>query len=50
MTLDFEKEYEYSFPFDEEELANLKDIVQSTAHLIIQFARQGGLGNAETYC
>ncbi len=36
--------------FDEEELANLKDIVKSTAHLIIQFARQGGLGRAETYC
>ena len=35
--------------FDEEELANLKDIVQSTAHLIIQFARQGGLGNAANF-
>lgn len=35
--------------FDEEELNNLKDIVKSTAHLIIQFARQGGLGNAANF-
>lgn len=32
--------------FDETEMASLQDIIQSTAHLIIQFARQGGLGNA----
>ncbi len=36
--------------FDEEELANLKDIVQSTEHLIIQFARQGGLAKAASDC
>lgn len=35
--------------FTEEELEDLKDIVQSTAHLIIQFARQGGLGNAANF-
>ena len=31
---------------DELELTQLKDIIKSTAHLIIRFARQGGLGNA----
>lgn len=35
--------------FDELELAQLKDIIKSTAHLIIRFARQGGLGNAANF-
>ena len=35
--------------FDELELAQLKDIMKSTAHLIIRFARQGGLGNAANF-
>lgn len=30
--------------FGELELTQLKDIIKSTAHLIIRFARQGGLG------
>lgn len=35
--------------FTNEELSNLKEIITSTAHLIIQFARQGGLGNATNF-
>ena len=35
--------------FDEEEMRQLEEIIQSTAHLIIQFARQGGLGNAANF-
>ena len=35
--------------FDEEETRQLEGIIQSTAHLIIQFARQGGLGNAANF-
>jgi hypothetical protein len=35
--------------FDELELMQLKDIIKSTAHLIIRFARQGGLGNAANF-
>ena len=35
--------------FTDEEMDNLKDIVESTAHLIIRFARQGGLGNAANF-
>ena len=35
--------------FDEEEMRQLEAIIQSTAHLIIQFARQGGLGNAANF-
>lgn len=35
--------------FDDAEMKILKDIVESTAHLIIRFARQGGLGNASNF-
>lgn len=35
--------------FDAEEMKQLEDLIQSTAHLIIQFARQGGLGNAANF-
>ena len=32
--------------FNEVEIEHLKDIIKSTAHLIIRFARQGGLCHA----
>lgn len=32
--------------FSEEDINKFNDILQSTSHLIIRFARQGGLGNA----
>lgn len=32
--------------FSEDELANLKDIVESTAHIIIKYSKLGGLENA----
>ncbi len=35
--------------FEDKEMDNLKEIVESTAHLIIRFARQGGLGNAANF-
>lgn len=35
--------------FTSDEMEHLKDIVKSTSHLIIQFARQGGLGNAANF-
>ncbi len=35
--------------FEENEIDQLKEIIQSTAHLIIKFARQGGLGNAANF-
>ncbi len=35
--------------FDEDEMNSLKEIIESTAHLIIRFARQGGLGNAANF-
>ena len=35
--------------FNDVEIEHLKDIIKSTAHLIIRFARQGGLGNAANF-
>jgi len=35
--------------FDAEEIAKLQEIIESTAHLIIRFARQGGIGNAASF-
>lgn len=35
--------------FSDSELDGLKEIIESTAHLIIRFARQGGLGNAANF-
>jgi len=35
--------------FTSDEMEHLKDIVKTTSHLIIQFARQGGLGNAANF-
>lgn len=32
--------------FSEDELANLKDIIESTAHIIIKYSKLGGLENA----
>ena len=35
--------------FDKEEVAGFQELLESTAHLIIRFARQGGIGNAANF-
>lgn len=35
--------------FTSDEMEILRDIVKSTSHLVIQFARQGGIGNAANF-
>lgn len=37
----------YNYTFDEVE--KYMELIRSTAHLIIQFARQGGFDNAESF-
>lgn len=35
--------------FTKEEIEKYQEIIESTAHLIIRFARQGGIGNAANF-
>ena len=35
--------------FDAEELARYDEVIRSTAHLILEFARNGGLENASNF-
>ena len=35
--------------FTKEEISKLQEILESTAHLIIRFARQGGIGNSANF-
>lgn len=35
--------------FTKEEIERYQEIIESTAHLIIRFARQGGIGNAANF-
>ena len=35
--------------FDEENLKRFQEVIQSTAHLIMRFAKEGGLENASSF-
>ncbi|BCN31903.1 hypothetical protein [Anaeromicropila herbilytica] len=35
--------------FDKTEMEKYQELLESTAHLIIRFARQGGIGNASNF-
>ena len=41
--------WEGVFGFSEAEMSRYKDIVDSTAHLIMRFAKEGGLENASSF-
>lgn len=44
-------QYEWcdNFGFSEEEIARYKEVVESTAHLILEFAETGGFQNASGF-
>jgi len=44
-----EYRWEDVFGFSNEEMKYFTDIVESTAHLILQFAKQGGFENAASF-
>ncbi len=35
--------------FDKKDIEKFQEIIESTAHLIFRFAKQGGLGNASNF-
>ena len=37
------------FGFSETEMARLKDVIESTAHLILQYSKEGGFENASNF-
>ena len=44
-----EYRWENNEGFSQEDIKRYDDILKTTAHLIIRFARQGGLGNASSF-
>ena len=41
--------WEDVFGFDEKELARLQKIIESTAHLILRFSKEGGFDSASNF-
>lgn len=41
-----EYEWEDVFAFSKEEIAEFQEIIESTAHLILEFSQEGGFDNA----
>ena len=41
--------WEDVFGFTKEELARYQEVIESTAHLILQFAKEGGFDNASNF-
>lgn len=41
--------WEDVFGFSEGELCHLRDVIESTAHLILQFSKEGGFENAASF-
>lgn len=44
-----EYRWEDRFGFSEEEMERLKEVIESTAHLILQFSQEGGFENASSF-
>lgn len=42
-------QWENIFGFSEQELARCREIIESTAHLIMQFAQEGGFNHAANF-
>lgn len=41
--------WEDIYGFSENEIARYQEIIESTAHLILQFSQEGGFGNAANF-
>ena len=41
--------WEDVFGFSEQELSRLQEVIESTAHLILQFSKEGGFENAASF-
>lgn len=44
-----EYRWEDMFGFSEKEIQRLKEVIESTAHLILQFSQEGGFENASSF-
>lgn len=44
-----EYRWEDIYEYTEEELNRIKDVVESTAHLILEFSQEGGYANASSF-
>jgi len=41
--------WENIFGFSEEEISHLKEVIESTAHLILRYSKEGGFENASSF-
>ena len=45
----FDEEFKAVFGFDDDSVKKYMDIIQSTAHLILEFSQKGGFENASGF-